>query len=63
MDEMVFKILRLFGCYFIFKEGDISWRKRIHEPREAKESRSRQCPCVCSFISLREFYDYNHYYF
>jgi hypothetical protein len=26
MEEMRFDLLRLFGCYFLFKEGDISWR-------------------------------------
>jgi hypothetical protein len=26
MEEMGFDLLRLFGCYFLFKEGDISWR-------------------------------------
>jgi hypothetical protein len=25
MEEMGFNLLRLFGCYFLFKEGDISW--------------------------------------
>jgi hypothetical protein len=27
MEEMGFDLLRLFGCYFLFKEGDISWRR------------------------------------
>jgi hypothetical protein len=27
MEEMGFDLLRLFGCYFLFKEGEISWRK------------------------------------
>jgi hypothetical protein len=26
MEEMGFDLLRLFGCYFLFKEGEISWR-------------------------------------
>jgi hypothetical protein len=26
MEEMGFNLLRLFLCYFIFKEGEISWR-------------------------------------
>jgi hypothetical protein len=41
MEEMGFDILRLFGFYFLFKEGDISWRKGMDEPRDARESRSR----------------------
>jgi hypothetical protein len=27
MEEMGFDLLRLFGCYFLFNEGDISWRR------------------------------------
>jgi hypothetical protein len=27
MEEMGFDLLRLFGCYFLFKEGEISWRR------------------------------------
>jgi hypothetical protein len=61
MEEMGFNLLSLFGCYFLFKEGDISWRKGIHEQREARESRSRQFFCVCSFVSLWAFYDCKHY--
>jgi hypothetical protein len=41
MEEMGFDLLRLFGCYFLFKEGDISWRRKRDEPREARESRNR----------------------
>jgi hypothetical protein len=26
MEEMGFDLLRIFGCYFLFKEGEISWR-------------------------------------
>jgi hypothetical protein len=26
MEEMGFDLLILFGCYFLFKKGDISWR-------------------------------------
>jgi hypothetical protein len=33
----------------------------IHDPREARESRSRQFSCVCSFVSLWAFYDCKHY--
>jgi hypothetical protein len=55
MEEMEFDLLRLFGYYFIFKEGDISWRRRIHGPREARERCSRQFSCVCSFVSLWAF--------
>jgi hypothetical protein len=37
MEEMGFDLLRLFGCYFLFKEGDISWRRGwIHDPREER---------------------------
>ena len=25
MEDMGLYLLRLFGCYFLFKEGDISW--------------------------------------
>jgi hypothetical protein len=34
MKEMGLNLIRLFGCYFLFKEGDLS-RKRgwIHDPR------------------------------
>jgi hypothetical protein len=42
MEEMGFDLLRLFGCYFLFKEGDISWIRRGDEPREARESMNRQ---------------------
>ena len=61
MEEMGFDLVGLFGCYFLFKEGDISWRKGIDEPREARESGRRQFSCVCSFVSLWEFYDFKHY--
>jgi hypothetical protein len=27
MEEMGFDLLRLFECYFLFKEGEISWRR------------------------------------
>ena len=63
MEEMGFDLLRLFGCYFLFKEGDISCIRRIHEPREARESRSRQFFSVCSFVSLWAFYDCKHYWY
>jgi hypothetical protein len=33
----------------------------MDDPREARESRSRQFFCVCSFVSLWEFYDCKHY--
>jgi hypothetical protein len=37
MEEMGFDLLRLFGCYFIFKEGYLlrigGW---IHDPREER---------------------------
>jgi len=36
-------------------------KKKIHDPRESRESRSRQFLCVCSFVSLWEFYDCKHY--
>jgi hypothetical protein len=26
MEEMGFDLLRIFGCYFLFKEGERSWR-------------------------------------
>jgi hypothetical protein len=52
MEEMGFDLLRLFGCYFLFKEGESSCRMGMDEPREARESRSRQFSCVCSFASL-----------
>jgi hypothetical protein len=37
--------------------------KGIHEPREARECWSRKFPYVCSFVSMREFYDCNHYFY
>jgi hypothetical protein len=38
MEEMGFDLLRIFGCYFLFKEGESSWRGGcIHEPREMRE--------------------------
>jgi hypothetical protein len=27
MKEMGFDLLRIFGCYFLFNEGEISWRR------------------------------------
>jgi hypothetical protein len=55
MEEMGLDLLRLFGCYFLFKDGDITWIMGIDEPREARESRNRQFSCVCSFVSLWVF--------
>jgi hypothetical protein len=50
MKEMGFDLLRLFGCYFLFKEGDLL-RKRvgfmIQEGRELEEQ------FICSIVSLR----------
>jgi hypothetical protein len=63
MEEMGFDLVGLFGCYFLFKEGDISWINGIHDPREARESRSRHFFSVYSFVSLWEFYDFKHYYY
>jgi hypothetical protein len=35
----------------------------MDEPREARESRSRQLFCVCSFLIMWAFYDCNPYYY
>jgi hypothetical protein len=50
MKEMGFDLLRIFGCYFLFKRGGSSWRRvgfMIQERRELEEQFS------CSIVSLR----------
>jgi hypothetical protein len=50
MEEMGFDLLRIFGCYFLFNEGERSWRGvgfMIQERRDLEEQLS------CSFVSLR----------
>jgi hypothetical protein len=50
MEEMGFDLISIFGCYFLFNEGDISWRGvgfMIQERRDLEEQLS------CSFVSPR----------
>jgi hypothetical protein len=50
MEEMGFDLLRLFGCYFLFKEGDLLEKRvgfMIQERRELEEQ------FICSIVSLR----------
>jgi hypothetical protein len=41
MEDMGFDLLRIFGCYFIFKEGAISWR--VLAQRQTQGSTLQQC--------------------
>jgi hypothetical protein len=51
MEEMGFDLLRLFGCYFLFKEGYLlrigGVGFMIQERRELEEQ------FICSIVSLR----------
>jgi len=52
MEEMGFDLLRLFGCYFLFKEGDILENEvgfMIQERRELDEQ------FICSIVSPRAY--------
>jgi hypothetical protein len=45
----------------LYLKREISLGEGMDEPREARDSRSRQFSCVCSFVILWAFFDCKNY--
>jgi hypothetical protein len=53
MEGMGFDLLRLFGCYFLLKEGDISWIKEGFMSKRDERAVGGTLPVI--IVTLRGF--------